>query len=59
VGWEWARGWEGTQPGQLTPTAYHTTLYSAMKAQGNGQDRGTFTMAFVFPRNCNARLRGE
>jgi len=39
VGWEWARGWEGTQLGQLMQTdqrdiSYHMMSCSAIKAEG-------------------------
>jgi len=51
------RGWEGTQPGQLTPTdqrdiPYHITSRSAIKAGGKKEERRTFMIvAFVLPNN--------
>ena len=53
--WGCTRSWEGTQPGQLTPTdrrdiPYHMMSRSAYKAGGRRRQRGTFgVMAFVFP----------
>ena len=54
-GWGGTRSWEGTQPGQLTPTdprdsPDHMTSRSAYKAGGRRRKGGTFrVMAFVFP----------
>lgn len=64
IGWGCVRGWKGTQLGQLSPAGqrdipYHTRLCSEIKAQGNGQDVGTFVMAFVFPINHYAYFQGE
>ena len=55
AGWGCTRSWEGTQLGQLTPTAQrdipdHMTSCSAYKAGGRRGKAGTIgAMAFVFP----------
>ena len=57
VGWGCTRSWEGTQPGQLTPTdqrdiPYHMTSCSAYKARGRRRKWGMFgVMVFVFTGN--------
>ena len=54
------RSWEGTQPGQLTPTDQkdipdHMTSCLAYKAGGRRRNRGTFGVTtFVFPSHCYA-----
>ena len=56
AGWGCTRSWEGTQPGQLTPTAqrdipYHRTPCSAYKAGGRRRKGGTLgVMAFCLPK---------
>jgi len=57
VGWEWSRGWEGTQLGQLTSSGQrdipcHMTLCSAIKAQRKEEKGMTLiVMTLVFPSN--------
>jgi len=52
--------WEGTWPGQLTPTDQrdipcHMLSYSAYKVGERRRKRGLFgVIAFVFPSNCYA-----
>ena len=56
-GWGCTRSWEGTQPGQLTPTdqrdiPYRMASCSAYKAGRRRRKGGTFgVMSFVFPSN--------
>jgi len=58
VGRRWARGWEGTHPGQLTPTdrkdiTHHMPFCSAIKTQGREEEGGMFVvMMFVLPSKC-------
>ena len=60
VGWDCTRHWEGTQPGQLTPTdqrdiPYQVTLCSAIKAKRKEEEEGALVItAFVFRSNCYA-----
>lgn len=57
VGWRWAWGWEGTQPGHLTRTGSmdipcYMASYSAAKWEEK-EERGTFmVIVFVFWSNC-------
>lgn len=54
-GWGCTKSWEGTQPGQLSPThdrdlLYYMTSYSANKAGERGRKDGTFGV-MPFPKS--------
>jgi len=63
AGWGYTRGWEGTRPGELTPTDQrdipcHMASCSACKAEGKKEERGGHSETWHFSSQITVTCDG-